>query len=391
MTQQILQQEPMNGESRFLRAFPPKPFEVHRARNATLWASDGRTFIDVGGASHGVAVVGHDHPDVVAAVRAAAGHGMHLGQGIPTPARARFLERLHGLLPAGLSRTFLANSGAEAVECALKLAVAATGRGRFVALEGGFHGRTAGALSVTHKPAYRDPFAPMLVPTDHVPADADALAGAVGPETAAVVVEPVQGEGGVRPVPDAVLRAARDLCDDHGAVLVFDEVQTGLGRTGTFLACERAGVVPDAVALGKGLAGGVPVGACVVTDRLAAALPPGGHGSTYGGAPLACAAGLATLDVLVRERLMDRATLLGDRFAAALRDLGHPAVAEVRHAGMMACADLRVRPGPVLAGLQERGFLALSGGARGVRFLPPLTIAGSDLDGCVAAFAEALG
>lgn len=382
----------MNGESRFLRAFPPKDIEVVRAENAGLWDAAGRRYVDVGGASHGVAVVGHEHPDVVAAVREQAGRTMHLAQSVPTPARARMLERLHDLLPPALSRTFLANSGAEAVECALKLAVVATGRGRFVALEGGFHGRTLAALSITHKPAFRDPFAPVLAPTDFVPHDdADVLAAAVGPETAAVIIEPVQGEGGVRPVPASVLRAARDLCDDSGAVLVFDEVQTGLGRTGTFLACEPSGVLPDAVTLGKGLAGGVPVGACVVNDRLADALPPGGHGSTYGGAPLACAAGAATLEVLVRERLPQRAALLGDRFAAALRDLEHPAVKEVRHAGLMACADLRVRPGPVLAALQERGFLALTGGPRGVRFLPPLTIAESDLDGCVAAVAEALG
>jgi len=380
------------GEERSLRAFPPKPFTVERAENATLWTTDGRTLLDLGGASQGVAVVGHNHPAVVAAVRAQAQRLLHVAQTVPTPTRGAFLAQLHDLLPAPMARTFLANSGTEANECALKLAAAATGRGRFVAAVGSFHGRTTASLAATHRPAFRAPFAAILPQTDFTPLDdIGALQTAVTRDTAAVILEPVQGEGGIRPASPGFLRAAREVCDDTGARLVFDEVQSGMGRTGTFLASAPSGVVPDAVTLGKGLAGGLPVGACAVTDDLAAALPPGGHGSTYGGSPLVCAAGEAALSVLVGEGLMPRAERLGERLRGALSSLGHPLVRGVRGAGLMVGLDLRVRPAPVLATLAGQGFLALTAGTTEVRFLPPLTIEAADLDATVAAVGEALG
>lgn len=380
------------GEERFLRAFPAKPFAVERAKNATLWTADGRTLIDLGGASQGVAVLGHNHAAVVAAVQEQATCLLHVAQTVPSPVRGAFLERLHGLLPPGLTRTFLGNSGTEANECAIKLAVAATGRGRLVAAAGSFHGRSTSALSVTHRAAFRRPFAPILPEADFVPfGDEEALKAAVTGDTAALMLEPVQGEGGVRPASPSYLRAARDVCDDTGAMLVFDEVQSGMGRTGTFLASGAANVVPDAVTMGKGLAGGLPVGACSVTADLADRLPPGGHGSTYGGAPLACAAGEAALWVLVEERLMERAATLGLRLQEALRGLEHPLVREVRGAGLMVGMELRVRPGPVLQSLAQQGFLALSAGTTEVRFLPPLTIDERDLQAAVEAVGAALG
>ncbi|HET6398519.1 MAG TPA: aspartate aminotransferase family protein [Candidatus Thermoplasmatota archaeon] len=379
------------GERHFLRAFPPKELVAHRARNAEVWSEDGRRYLDVGGASHGVALVGHNHPHVVAAVHRQADLLLHVAQTIPNRERGAFLDRLHARLPQALSHTFLANSGTEAVECALKLAVAATGRPRLVAAQQSFHGRSSGALSATHRAEFRKPFSPLLAPASFVAYnDEEALKEAVSAETAAVVLEPVQGEGGVRAANASYLKAARDLCDDRGAVLVFDEVQSGLGRTGHFLASSHAGIVPDALLLAKGLAGGLPVGTCSVTQALAAKLPPGGHGSTYGGNPLACAAGAAVLDVLRDERLAERARELGPRVVARLRSLASPLVRDVRGLGLMVGIELRIRPQPVLQQLHARGILALTGGTTGIRLLPPLTMPREQLDETLDALAEVL-
>jgi LysW-gamma-L-lysine/LysW-L-ornithine aminotransferase len=376
----------MNGDARLLRAFPAKPMTVVRAENTTLWDETGRSYTDLGGASQGVAVIGHNHPAVVAAVREQAGRLLHVAQTIPNDARGRFLDALHDLLGPHYTQTFLANSGTEAVECALKLAVAATGRNRLAACVGAFHGRSSGALSVTHRAAFRAPFGALLAQADHVPFDDVEALKSIGSDVAALVLEPVQGEGGVRAASNEFLRAARDHCDERGIMLVFDEVQSGMGRTGTFLASQPSGVQPDAVLLGKGLAGGVPIGSCSVSERLAAALPPGGHGSTYGGAPLACAAGEAALGVLVKERLMQRVEDVGPRF----HGLKHDAVRRVRGAGMMVGIDLPVRPAPVLQHLQEAGFLALSAGTTEVRLLPPLTMPIPQVEASLAALRASL-
>jgi LysW-gamma-L-lysine/LysW-L-ornithine aminotransferase len=385
-----------NGDARMLRAFAPKPFHIVRGEGAAVWDDQGRSYLDFGGASHGAALLGHNPPTVVAAIQEQASRLIELAPTVPNDARSRFLDRLHGLLPPQLETTFLANSGTEAVECALKLALArdprdpdAPARRHLVALQGAFHGRTLGALSASHRPAFRDPFQHALVPTTFAAPDADALAAAVTRDTAAIILEPVQGEGGVHPVPTPVLRAARELADDTGALLIFDEVQSGMGRTGTFLASQTAGVVPDVVTLGKGLAGGLPIGTCSATPEAAARLPPASHGTTYGGNPLVAAAGDAALRMLVEEDLMARATRLGDDFAAALAHC-HPGVAAVRHAGLMVGVDLRVRSASVMQRLQDDGFLALQNGPRGVRFLPPFVVHPDDLAACTIALYDAL-
>ncbi len=380
------------GEARLLRGFAAKPIVAERALNATIWDAAGRAYTDLGGASHGVALVGHNHPRVVTAIQAQADRLLHVAAGIQSPERAAFLDALHARLPSQLARTFLANSGAEAMECALKLAVAATGRGRFVACRDSFHGRTAAALSVTHRAAFREPFQPMLPKTEFVAFnDEEALKSAVPRDTAAVVVEPVQGEGGVRAATASFLRAARDVATDVGAILVFDEVQSGLGRTGTFLAATPSGVVPDAVALAKGLAGGLPIGACSMTEELAARLPPGGHGSTYGGAPLACAAGSAVLGILDDERLLWRAHAIGERLLSGIRSLAHPLVRDVRGSGAMVGIELRVKPQPAITALQAQGFLVLGGGTTGLRLLPPLTVEDATLDKFLEVLPRCLG
>ncbi|MGB1586826.1 MAG: aspartate aminotransferase family protein [Thermoplasmatota archaeon] len=375
-----------------LHFFPLKNLEVTHARNAHLHLSDGRAVLDVGGASHGAAIVGHSHPDVVAAVQSQAAQVMHVAHLYPNPARTQFLDRLHARLPAAFDKTFLCNSGAEAVEAAVKFAAAATGRSRFLAAENGFHGRTLGALSVTHKPAYREPVAGLVADCDFVPYnDVEALKNTISGEHAAVVLEPIQGEGGVVPATTEYLATARDLCDDVGALLILDEVQTGLCRTGPFLAAAHHGIEADITTLGKGLAGGVPVGACVTRSDIQERLPPAFHGSTYGASPIQCAAGAATLQVLETENLAQRSSDEGTRFMSALSALEHPAIQEVRGVGMMANVDLKIRPGPVLQELEQQGFLALAGGPRGIRFLPPLTTESVDLDATVDALQSALG
>lgn len=375
-----------------LHFFPLKDLHVTHAENAALHLSDGRRVFDVGGASHGAAIVGHSHPEVVAAVQAQAAQVMHVAHLYPNDARDQFLTRLHDLLPAALDRTFLCNSGAESVEAAVKFAAAATGRTRFVAAENGFHGRTLGALSVTHKPAYREPVGDMAADCDFVPYnDVEALKQTVGSDHAAIILEPVQGEGGVVPATTEYLRTARDLAHDQGALLILDEVQTGLCRTGPFLAAAHHGIEADITTLGKGLAGGVPVGACITRTDIQERLPAAFHGSTYGASPIQCAGGEATLRVLEAEGLATRSRVEGERFTQALASLDHPAIAEVRGRGMMVNVDLKIRPGPVLEALEAAGFLALAGGRRGIRFLPPLTIDRSDLDATVQAVQTALG
>jgi len=375
-----------------LHFFPLKDLEVVAAKNAILRLADGRELVDVGGASHGAAIVGHCHPRVVEAVTQQAAKVMHVAHLYPNPARTAFLEQLHALLPPDLDKTFLGNSGTEAVEAILKFAGGATGRSHFVAAENGFHGRTLGALSVTHKPSYREPIAGMTMDVDFVPFnDVEALKAAVTADTAGLILEPVQGEGGVVPGSRDYLRAARDVCDDRGALLLFDEVQTGMGRTGPFLAASHSGVLPDALSMGKGLAGGVPIGCAITRTDIAERLPAGFHGSTYGAAPIACAAGAAALAVWSDEKLADRSASEGRRFLAALGDLDHPAIAEVRGLGLMATVDVKIQPGPILKAMEQTGFVALAGGKRGIRFLPPLTIERQHLDGAVAALGAALG
>ncbi len=350
-----------------LRAFPAKGYDAAAGDGVWLTATDGRRFMDLGGASHGTALIGHNHPAIVAAIQQATGRILHVNGNVPNPDRTAFLRRLHDILPARFTQTFLSNSGAEGVECALKLALT-QGRDEIVAIDGGFHGRTLGALSVTSKAAYREPFAGRLAPTRFVrPGDIEDLEAAIGPRTAAVIAEPILGEGGVHVLPPAFLHAIRDATRRAGALFIADEVQTGF-RTGPALA--SAPYEPDIVVLGKGLAGGLPIGATCVTQAVADALPPAGHGSTYGGAPLIAAAGDAALAVW-QDLPFGRAEGIAAQFRHGLE---HPVIAAIRGVGAMLAVRLNVRAAPVMAALEAEGILALPAGPRDIRFLPPLTM-----------------
>lgn len=350
-----------------------------RGAGARVWDAEGRAYLDCT-AGHGVAGVGHAHPTVSAAVARQAATLITCQDALPNDVRARFVERLVAFLPDGLERVFLCNSGTEAVEAAIKLARLSTGRAGIVAATGAFHGRTLGALSATWRPEFRAGVEPLVPEFEHVPfGDSAALEAVLGERHAALILEVVQGEGGVHLLSGDELRTARDLCEERGVLLVLDEVQTGFGRTGRRFACERHGVTPDLICLGKAIAGGVPMGAVAAGPRVAAP-PAGSHGSTFGGNPLACAAGLATLDVFEAEQLVERADELGTWWMERLAAIEHRAIAEVRGVGLMVAVECRLRVAPLVDALADHGVLALSAGPRTLRFLPPLVIEREELE-----------
>jgi acetylornithine/LysW-gamma-L-lysine aminotransferase len=349
--------------------FGEKPVEIAGGDGVHLHSADGTEYLDAG-ASYACAPVGHCHPEVVAAVEEQASELLYVQGSYPTAVRDALHGRLADLAPGGIDTVWLCNSGTEAVEAALKFARHATGRESVVAAKRAFHGRTLGALAATWKPAYREGFA---VP-EHVEfvdyGDPAALRAAVGEDTAAVLLEPIQGEGGVHPAPDGYLAAAREACDDAGAALVFDEIQTGLGRTGAMWACQRNGVTPDILTTAKGLASGLPMGATLCADWVAE--NAGDHGSTFAGGPVPCAAALATLDVLEGDGLPAHAAEVGASLRDSLADL---AVRDVRGAGLMVGVEVKRGAPRVLRSLAlESGVLALQAGRTTVRLLPPLTV-----------------
>lgn len=352
-----------------------------RGQGARVWDAEGREYIDLLG---GIAVnaLGHAHPDVVAAVSlqmSTLGHTSNLAISPPAVALA---ERLIALLdPSGErgGRAFFCNSGAEANEAALKL-TRRTGRTRVVVAERSFHGRTMGALALTAQPSKQDPFRPLPGDVVVVPfGDVSALRAAVDDMTAAVFLEPIQGEGGVIPAPEGYLASAREACDAHGALLVLDEVQTGIGRTGDWFAHQADGVLPDVVTLAKGLGGGLPIGACIAFGPAADLLGPGSHGSTFGGNPVSCAAALAVLDVIERERLVARARIAGGRLSGIVGDAA--CVSHVRGRGLLLGAVLRT---PVAAELETsaraHGLIVNAVASDVIRMAPPLVLTDDDLD-----------
>jgi predicted acetylornithine/succinylornithine family transaminase len=357
-----------------------------RGEGSRLYDADGREYLDLV-SGIGVASLGHAHPGLAAAVAEQARTLVQTSNLYYHPFQAQAAERLSGL--SGLARVFFCNSGTEAVEACLKFArrywhtQGAADRRGFVAVEGGFSGRTMGALSVTHEPHYREPFAPLVGPVTFVdPSRPEAVAGAVTDGTAAVIAEPIQGEGGVRPLPEAFAAALADACAKTGTLLIADEVQTGLGRTGEAFGYQRIGWQPDLVSVGKALGGGIPVGACLVAERVAETISPGDHGSTYGGNLLSCRAALVFLEALMEGGLQDQVRASGAHLERQLRALRlrHPVIEEVRGAGLMWGLQLAVDAAPVVLGALERGLLVNRTDERVVRLLPPLTITTAELD-----------
>jgi len=304
------------------------------------------------------------------------------------PVRARLAEKLAELAPGDLNRVFFCNSGAEANEAALKFARSSTGKPEIIACMRGFHGKTMGALAATWGPEYQKPFAPMLPGVRHVPYNKfEKLEAAVGEQTAAVLLEPVQGEGGVRVGDRQFFEKVRQLCDDRNILLIMDEVQTGFGRTGTMFACEQFNV-PDLLCLAKSLAGGLPMGAVLCSDRVQ--VPLKSHTSTFGGNPTACAAALATIGVIENEGLVENAKTLGAYFRERLRTIESRRIREVRGLGLMIGVELKEKAGPYVQKLMDRGVIVLLAGATVIRLLPPLVISREDIDFVVNALKDVL-
>ncbi len=374
-----------------------RPVTIIRASGARLWDVDGNEYIDCA-AGHGWAALGHGNPDVSQAIEAQLGRIVTQTESSYNDQRACWFGELARLFADSLATTrhgaitriHPCNSGTEAVEAALKFARVATGRTEFVAAQRGFHGRTFGALSAAGTTRYRTPFEPLLPGFRHVPMnDTGALDGAVTDRTAGLILEVVQGEGGVHVADWDYLVAARRLCDERGALLIIDEIQTGLGRTGRWFACEHAGLAPDVIVLGKAIGGGIPMGAAAWREGLGT-FASGAHGSTFGGNPLACAASSAVLRVLAEERLPERAARLGAAAFAELRGARAPAIREIRGLGLMIGIELRQRVTPVLKELLHRGVWALPAGPTVLRLLPPLTIPEPDLERAIGAIVDVL-
>ena len=380
------------GTEAMMSNYPPRPLTIVRGEGCWLWDDAGTRYLDL---VAGIAVVtlGHGHPEPIAALAAQSAILDHVSNLYWTEPAIALAERLHAL--SGFGQAFFCNSGAEANEAAIKLArrhghqTGGPEKHEVVCLEGAFHGRTLGALQATWAQPKKIPFEPLPAGFRHVPRnDIEALRAAVGPQTAGVLIEPIQGEGGVHVIDDAFLQEARTLCDQHNALLLFDEVQTGIGRTGAWFAFQRTGVRPDAVVLAKGLASGMPIGA-LLSKTLATGFQPGDHGTTFGGSPPIAAAALATIEVVERDDLIGNAERIGEYLSTAFGALA--GVADVRGAGLLIAVELASGDAAgAAAALREQGVIVNAVSETALRLCPPLVITQEQAELAVAALEAVL-
>jgi acetylornithine/LysW-gamma-L-lysine aminotransferase len=390
----VNEKEIMDVENRYLaNVFSKKPVVLTHGKGALLWDINGKEYVDCA-SSYGVAALGHCHPKIVEAVKAQAEELITCHSCYYNDKRAEFIQKLVSITPKGLDKAFLSNSGAESVECAIKLARKATGKTEIIGVMGAYHGKTMGALSLTWDKKYREPFQPLIPDMKHVPPDnPDKLREAIGEKTAAVIMEPIRGEGGIRVPLEGYIQEVREICDQHGILLIFDEVQTSFGRTGKNFGCQNWDVTPDVMCLSKPFAGGLPIGITVAREDLMSAFKMGEHTTTYSGSPLVMAAGIAAIDALVEEKLADKAASNGKYFKAQLEELQakHKIVKDVRGLGLMLGMELRYDVYGVLLKALNRGTLVIDAGRTVVRMLPPLVISKPQIDRVITALDEALG
>ncbi len=367
----------MSEEDKYLaNVYQRFPLTLAKGKGAKVWDNDGKEYIDCMG-GYGVALVGHCNDKVVRAIKEQAEKLITCHSSCYNDARLAFLQKLISIAPKGLNKVYLSNSGAEAAEAAIKIARKYTKKHGIVAMVGSFHGKTMGALSITYAQKYREAFAPLLVGMNFVPfGDATKLQDAIDDTTGAVIVEPVQGESGIHVAPDGYLQKVREICDSKGIALIFDEIQCGLGRTGKLWAGKNWDVTPDIMCLAKGIAGGVPMGATLAKQEMMDSLKLGEHSSTFGGNPLACAAGRAALECIVDDGLVSNASSVGKYFKEGLLALKdkHKIIREVRGLGLMLAAELRFEVKDVLFDGIKEGLLMLYSGKNIIRLLPPLVI-----------------
>jgi acetylornithine/N-succinyldiaminopimelate aminotransferase len=360
-----------------IQTYTRQPIVIAKGKGATVWDINGREYIDC---VAGIAVnnVGHCHPKVVSAIKEQAERLIHTSNLYYTEIQAELAEKIASL--TNLDKVFFCNSGTEAVEAALKLARKASNKKDFIAAHGSFHGRSMGALSVTSKEKYRKSFEPLIPGVKFVPyGDSEAIKNAITPKTAAVILEPIQGEGGVNVPSDGYLRAVRQICDDSDTLLIFDEIQTGFGRTGRWFASMHWEVQPDIMVLAKAIAGGLPMGVMVAKENVAKKFQKGDHASTFGGNPLVCAASLGAIDA-IEEGLIDRSTKLGKYFIEKLGELRHEYIKEVRGKGLMIGMELKMDGSSIIDKARDRGVLLNCISENVIRFSPPLVITKEQID-----------
>jgi acetylornithine/LysW-gamma-L-lysine aminotransferase len=367
----------MNGEDQYLgHIYQRFPVNIARGKGAKVWDTSDREYIDCMG-GYGVAIVGHCNDRVVQAIRTQVEKLIVCHMSLYNDTRLKFLSKLSTIIPAGLDKIFFSNSGAEAVEAALKFSRKFTGKAGVIAMNGAYHGKTFGALSVTHNEKYRKSFQPLLQGVKFVPyADPSKVEDAIDETIGTVIVEPIQGETGIIVPPDNVIKSIRKICDQHKLVLVFDEIQTGLGRTGKMWAGQHWNTVPDVMCLAKGIAGGMPMGLTVARNEIIECIKTGEHSSTFSGNPLACAAGYATLEALTQDKLVENAAKTGRYFKENLLMLKerHRIIREIRGLGMMLGVELRFDVKDILLDAMQRGLLMLYSGKNIIRLLPPLVM-----------------
>jgi LysW-gamma-L-lysine/LysW-L-ornithine aminotransferase len=383
----------MDIENQYLaNVFSKKPVVLTHGKGALLWDINGKEYVDCS-SSYGVAALGHCHPKVVEAIKTQAEQLITCHSCYYNDKRAEYTDKLVKIMPQGLNKMFFSNSGAESVECAMKLARKATGKTEIIAVMGSYHGKTMGALSATWDKKYREPFMPLIPDIKHVAPDVSTKIGeAITDKTAAVLLEPIRGEGGIRVPPDGYLQEVREICNRRGVLLMFDEVQTSFGRTGKVFGGENWDVTPDVMCLAKPFAGGLPIGITVAKENVMSMFKVGEHSTTFSGSPLVCAAGCAAVDVLFEEKLSDKAASNGKYFKTQLEGLAekHKIIKEVRGLGLMLGMELRFDVYGVLKKALDRGVLVIDAGRTVVRLLPPLVINKPQIDRAITALDEAL-
>jgi len=357
------------------------PVTIEKGIGSHVWDIDGKEYIDCMG-GYGVAIVGHQNKRVVKAIKEQVDKIITVHSSLYNKTREEFLKTLIGLAPKGLTQVHLNNSGAEAIEAAIKFARKFTGKKGMVAMKGSYHGKSLGALSLTFNPKYKKAFEPLVEKVSFASfGDIESLRATIDEDTAFVILEPIQGESGINVAPDGFLQEVRKLCDEKGILLIFDEIQAGLGRTGRLWACDHWNTAPDILCLAKGIAGGVPMGATLVRPDILASMSKGEHSSTFGGNPLSCAAGIATLQALTQDNLIENSEKMGKLFREGLEKLKekHSIIREIRGKGLMIGVELKFEVKDVLMNLMKEGVLMLYSGRNILRILPPLVISKEDV------------
>lgn len=375
--------EVMDFEKKYMaNVYSKKPIVITKGKGSLLWDLDGREYIDCM-SNYGVSLVGHSHPKVIEEIKKQSELLISCHGSLYNEARSIFLEKIVKITPKGLNKVYFANSGAESIECAIKLARKFTGKPEVIAMMGAYHGKTFGALSATWNQKYRKSFEPLVPGFKHIPyGNSEKVRENITKETAAILVEPVQGEGGVKVPPPTFLPELREICDEKGTLLIVDEVQTGFGRTGKMFASQHSQITPDIMCLAKAVAGGLPLGLTIAKEDIMSSFKVGDHSTTFGGNAVVCAAATAVLKIIEEENLPDRAADLGSRIIANMRKLQNECkiIRDVRGLGLMIGMEFRFDVLNIIMKALESGLLVLDAGRNIVRLLPPLVISQEQLD-----------